>query len=227
MRVTVSKPCPSLHCRRIDPDRQYATLALPETIESIAWGTSRTVCVNLPSSFLSQGKLIPLTILPVTIELELDDQNASFSSDVPWELTRPRLVGDVCELDQTLQNSYAKHLLDGKSLPMYMHGLYSVKSAIPSGVRFSLPIARGFTRLSTVYVTLWDGSDKWVRRFTHPNSGSPNTTAEDDLEWNMTTGEDRWPSFNCDSTQEAMYRLRLAASSHLGNDLFSIAPYQY
>ena len=204
-----------------------ATLSNPETLASIDQGTSRTVCVNLLSSFLSQGKMIPLTMLPVTIELELDDQNAAFISDVPWEITRPRLVGDVCDLDQALANSYAKHLLDGKSLPMYMHGLYSIKSAIPSASYFSLPIARGFTRLSTVYITFWDSQGQWVNRFYHPEAAEVNSTANDTLEWNLTIGGDRWPSFNCESVQECMYRLRLATSSHLGNDLFSISPFQY
>ena len=136
-------------------------------------------------------------------------------------------MGDVCDLDQALANSYAKHLLDGKSLPMYMHGVYSIKSSIPTGSYFSLPIARGFARLSTVYVTFWDSAGKCVNRFYHPNATSANTTAEDDLEWNLTIGSDRWPSFNCDSTQESMYRLRLATAAHMGSDLSTITPFQH
>ena len=203
------------------------TLGTPESFDNIVALASRTVCVDLLSSFLSQGKLSPLTMLPITIEIELGDQNDAFSSDVAWEITRPRLVGDVCDLDQALANSYAKHLLDGKSLPMYMHGMYSIKSSIPTGSYFSLPIARGFTRLSTVYVTFWDSTGKWVNRFHHPNATSANATAEDDLEWNLTIGSDRWPSFNCDSSQESMYRLRLATASHMRSDLSTITPYQY
>ncbi len=94
---------------------------------------------------------------------------------------------------------------------MYMHGLYSVKGAVPPGGSLrSFPNARGFTRLSTVYVSFWDGTGQWVRRFIRPNASSPNTTAEDDLEWNPTIGGERWPSFSCDSAQESFYRPRLA-----------------
>ena len=187
-----------------------------------AFNCSQVFCRKVSSS--------PLTTLPLTIEIELADQHEAFvgTTENLWEITRPRLVADVCDLDQALANSYAKHLLDGKSLPMCTHGLYSVKSAVPTGnSHYSLPIARGFTRLSTVYVTFWNGIDKWVKAFDHPNAGSPNTVAEDDLEWNLTIGSERWPTFNCDSTQECFYRLRLATSAHMGSDLFSFSPCQH
>ena len=145
------------------------TLNGPFTVDAIPADSSRQVCVTLLSSFLSQGKMVPLSMVPITIELELDDADAAFSSSGnDWEITRPRLVADVCDLDQALANSYAKHILDGKSLPFYMHGLYSLRAAVPSGSSlFSLPIARGFTRLSTIY----GATGKWVNSFTHPNAG--------------------------------------------------------
>ena len=78
--------------------------------------------------------MIPLSMLPLTIELELGDANDVFAGAAnSWQITRPRLVGDCCQCDASLQNSYAKHLLDGKSLPMYMQGVYSMISAVPAG----------------------------------------------------------------------------------------------
>lgn len=202
----------------------------PFTVDAVPVGASRQVCVTLLSSFLSQGKMIPLSMLPITIECELDDADAAFSgTGNTWECTRPRLLADCCDLDQSLANSYAKHILDGKSLPMHMHGLYSLRTAVPAGSSlYSLPIARGFTRLSTVYVTFWDGATgKWVNTFTHPSMGQSNIEANDDLQWNITLGADRWPTFNCESTQECFYRLRLAQQAHQGADSFSISPYAY
>ena len=197
------------------------TLNGPFTVDAIPADSSRQVCVTLLSSFLSQGKMVPLSMVPITIELELDDADAAFSSSGnDWEITRPRLVADVCDLDQALANSYAKHILDGKSLPFYTRGLYSLRAAVPSGSSlFSLPIARGFTRLSTIYVTLWDGATgKWVNSFTHPNAGESNIEVNDQLQWNITLGAERWPTFNCESTQESFYRLRLAQQAHQGTD---------
>ena len=210
----------------------YATASLnaPFATDPIPEGGSREVVVTLLSSFLSQGKMIPLSLLPISIECELDDVNAAFDGELNlWEITRPRLLGDVCDLDQALANSYAKHILDGKSLPMYMHGLYSVKAAVPSGSSlFSLPIARGFTRLSTVYVSFWDGATgKWANRFAHPTAEGLNVEAADTMSWNLTLGSDRWPTFDTTSTQESFYRLRLAHQAHVGSDSLRISSSHY
>ena len=35
-----------------------------------------------------------------------------------WSMSDVRLVGDVLSLDSALQNSYAEHVLSGKSLPI-------------------------------------------------------------------------------------------------------------
>jgi len=108
-----------------------ASMNVPFVVDPIPADSSRQVCVTLLSSFLSQGKMIPLSMLPITIEMELDDADAAFSgSGNSWEITRPRLVADVCDLDQALANSYAKHILDGKSLPFYCTG------SIPSARQF-------------------------------------------------------------------------------------------
>jgi hypothetical protein len=185
------------------------------------------------SSILSQGKLLPLAMLPLTLEIELGDTNDAFvGSTNDWTITRPRLVGSVCELDQTLQNSYASHILAGKSLPFYLNGIYSVKASVPSGSSlYTLPIARGFTRLSAIYVTFSDmaGNSKWVNHFYNPLHGSEeaNTTVEDTMSYNFTIGSERWPQFDCESIQEAAYRLRLTTAAHLGNDIFSISGQDY
>ena len=40
-------------------------------------------------------------------------------------------------------------------------------------------------------------------------------------------GADRWPTFNCESTQESFYRLRLAQQAHQGADALSISSHAY
>lgn len=138
------------------------TIGMPDMPDPIPANTSRQVCVQLLSPLLTQGKMLPLAMLPLTIELELADKDECFEgTGNNWTITRPRLLADCCDLDQTLQNSYAAHLLSGKSLPIYTHGLYSVRSAIPDGSSlYTLPIARGFTRLSTIYVSFYNNAGK-------------------------------------------------------------------
>ena len=143
-----------------------------------------------------------------------------------WFINRPRLVGDVLTLDNALQNSYAKHILEGKTLPFMMHGLYSVRATIPPGSKlFSLPIARGFTRLSTAYITFYSDAGKWVNEYIAPNTG--NHAEDNEATWNITIGADRYPEFDVDSVGESYYRLRLAQLMHQGNDSFSITPHAY
>ena len=51
----------------------------PELVASIPADASRYVLCQLPSSFLNQGKAIPLSMVPLVLELELGDADAAFS----------------------------------------------------------------------------------------------------------------------------------------------------
>jgi len=212
-----------------------STLNLPATPDPILQDTSRAVIVQLMSNFLSQTKMIPLSMLPLTLECELDpDPDACFAAAGNlFELSRLRLLGSVVQLDQALQNSYAKHLLDGKTLPFYHPGMYSFIAAVPNGSSlYSLPIVRGFTRLSAVYVTFMDGAptgtSKFNNRFFNPaTNGGANTVENDDLEWYIQIGSERWPSFSCTSNQESYYRLQMCTAAHLGTTTLSISPWDF
>jgi hypothetical protein len=118
-------------------------------------------------------------------------------------------------LDNALQNSYAS--------------LYSVRATIPPGsTLYSLPIARGFTRLSACYLSFWDSTGKYVNRFNsmvNLATNNPNTTDTDAASWNITIGADRYPEFDVSSVQESWHRLSLAQLMHTGKDSFSISPY--
>jgi len=191
-------------------------------------GQSRQVCVTLLSPFLAQTKLIPLGMLPLTLELECGEVDDCFDgTGNDWEITRPRLCASVVELDTALQNSYSAHLLSGKSLPFLSDGLFSMKAAVTSEGLFSFPISRGFTRLKTIYVSFGKAANgKWVKNFHHPRTAGANTSANDHMEWYMTLGSERFPVFPCESAQESYYRLRLCEQAH-GSEGPSITPLQY
>jgi hypothetical protein len=206
-----------------------STLDNPAVAEAIPADSERTVVITLMSSFLSQGKMIPLSMVPVIIELEIGEVDDAFAGNGNnWEITRPRLLASVCTLETSLMNSYAQHLLSGKSLPLTMTGMYSVKTSVPAGASlFSFPIARGFTRLSAIYVTFHDGAGKFVNRFYSPLEGQANITVNDDLEWGISIGSEKYPVFNIDSHQESFYRLRMTQLIHAGSDSVSISPVAY
>jgi hypothetical protein len=218
-----------------------ATFDSPGDPDPIPGNKARTVVVKLLSSFLTQGKAIPLNMVPVVIELEIAGADEAFrGTGNEWYITQPRLVADVLTLDNALQNSYASHILQGKQLPFMMHGLYSVRATIPPGSSmYSLAIARSFTRLSTCYFSFWDSSAadtlhpdfQFANRFPSTlrisASSDANTTEQDLCSWNITVGADRYPEFDCSSLQESWYRLGLAQRMHMGTDSFSIGSYQY
>ncbi len=78
----------------------------PADGDAIPAGKSRQLVAHFVSSFLSQGKMIPLNMVPVTMEFELADSDEVFNeSNTSWEIARPRLIADVCQMDQALQNS--------------------------------------------------------------------------------------------------------------------------
>ena len=113
-------------------------------------------------------------MLPLTIELELGDTDDAFTGSTnDWTITRPRLVADVCELDQNLQNSYSSHILAGKSLPFYLNGIYSVTASVPSGssLYFILCLSREDSRAflrSMLRFPTWLAIRNWSIIFTIP-----------------------------------------------------------
>ncbi len=60
------------------------SFADPGLDDPIPGDSSRQVCVQLMSSFLSQGKMTPLHMLPLTVELELDDASVAFAGTANW-----------------------------------------------------------------------------------------------------------------------------------------------
>jgi hypothetical protein len=112
-------------------------------------------------------------------------------------------------LDMALQNSYAKHLLDGKSLPVHYDGIYSMQAAVPNGSsQYTLPIVRGFTHLNKVYITFSTEASADVTTFSSPLAGAANQSSNDTFSWWVTVGSERYPAFDVTSVQESMYRLR-------------------
>jgi hypothetical protein len=197
-----------------------ATLGTPGAPQEIPAGQARTVMCQLSSSFLSQGKYLPLSFLPIVIELELDDATAAMDGvAIDWQIERPELVGDVCHLDVSLANSFAKFMLEGKSLPIAYQGVYSVQASIPGGSSlYSLPIARGFTRLNKVLISFKTAAGKESTNFEAPLNNQANTAANDVFSWYLMLGSERFPSFDVTSLQESFYRLRQTMPGQLALD---------
>ena len=46
------------------------------------------------------------------------DTGKATNTSIDWEISNPRVVCDVCTLDNNLNNEYVKHPLEGKGLPI-------------------------------------------------------------------------------------------------------------
>ena len=95
---------------------------------SLAKDASAIVGVTLCSGLLNQDKIISLKYAPLVCALELVGSPSDCLDTVltpgvanshSWKITEPQLKCDIVELDSELQNSYAAHLLSGKSLPIH------------------------------------------------------------------------------------------------------------
>ena len=126
-------------------------------------GESAVVAFTLCSGLLNQDKFISLKCAPLVFELELvgsptDCSNTNGAHSASWKITEPQLKCDIVELDSELQNSYASNLLSGKSLPIHFSS-YATNVQTATGKDNSLHIARAFTRLKSVCVSMFQTSN--------------------------------------------------------------------
>ena len=140
------------------------------SFRGIPGGQKLTVLFKPLSGILSQNKMLPIRYAPVTLELELvDDANEpivssvtgntvnDFKADntsVSWSITNVQVKVDVCTLDNALDNSYAQHLLSGKSLPISYNTFVSQMQTVAGQDAPSINVSRALTRLKSVFITL-------------------------------------------------------------------------
>ena len=145
-----------------------------------------------------------------------------------WVLQNVMLKADVVTLDNSLDNAYAQHLLEGKSLPInystYVSQLMSIQS---SGGVFTANVTRSFTRLKSVFATFLSHSKlaadtgsltiKDWNYFYHPMASyapgarySPN----DEMELQIQVGSKLMPEYPVKTTREAFTQLRKCLGIH-------------
>ena len=70
-----------------------------------------------------------------------------------FEISNVQLTCDLVTLDNSLDNEYAQHLLDGGNLPINFSTFTTASQAI-SNVKAIVNVQRAFTRMKSVYVSL-------------------------------------------------------------------------
>ena len=228
--------------------------AVPNNYPGIlAKGGFQTVSLRFLSGIFNQDKFLPIRYCPITIELELVNQNTdpvvaqyassqvtAFESKVSttWNIQNVMLKADVVTLDNALDNEYAQHLLEGKSLPIsyntYVSQLLSLQT---SSGNFSANITRSFTRLKSVFATFMQSTQcantnqtpgdyssdyrKDWNMFYHPMIQNTNKTTgivpytpANELELQIQVGSKLFPEYPCKTVKEAFYQLRKCLGIH-------------
>ena len=176
---------------------------------------ARRVMFKPMLGLLNQEKLIPLRYCPIQIELELVNQQADavttetaegFSNGVNWNISDIQCKCDLLELDSSLQNEYASHLLSGKSLPINFNTWNHTNQSTGLDKNFSVHITGAVTRLESIFITLHkaDGvAYKQVNDFYHPCSTNGHLTLANEHSYQVQIGAKLVPEYPVNSLAES------------------------
>ena len=120
-------------------------------------------------------------------------------------------ANDLLELDSSLQNEYASHLLSGKSLPINFNTWNHTNQSTGNDKNFSAHIARAVTRLKSIFITLHkpDGvAYKQVNDFYHPCSSNGALTLANEHSYQVQIGADLVPEYPVNSLAESYSKLK-------------------
>jgi hypothetical protein len=229
----------------------------PSTFRGIAAGEHQTVMFKPLSGLLNQNKYLPIRYCPLTIELEIVDSMSTpvlsklsdsgdtnftaVNTSVDWEIMNVQVKCDLCTLDNALDNSYAEHLLSGKSLPINYNTMVTQVQTITGQVRPRINVTRALTRLKSVFVTLdkdlaledtTKGRKDWNDFFSplhlENQNGDFRNVRDGEFEFQLQIGSKLFPEYPIRSHAEAYYQLKKTLgvqASALHN--FDITPTEY
>ena len=250
-----------------DPHKWYSKEQNASNYDGVDPSKNLVVLFKPLSGLLSQNKMLPIRYAPITIELELVDTAEEPVISVPsgitpidlsyatgqeltqancstsWSINNVQVKVDVCTLDNALDNSYAQHLLTGKSLPISYNTFVSQMQTIAGQDAPLINVSRALTRLKSVFVTLnkdilGDRLKLYGRRnwndFFSPlsiDNFSRNTVKHNpdgEFEFQLQIGSKLFPEYPIRSHNEAYYQLKKTLgvqASAVRN--FDITPNEY
>jgi hypothetical protein len=191
--------------------------------------------------------MIPIRYCPITIELELVN-NATIpilstltgtgtgnftaaNTSLLWLMQNVQVKVDMCTLDNSLDNSYAEHLLSGKPLPInfntYVSQMQSLLSSADAGQqKVRLNVTRALSRLKSVFVSLdktpdlsitadvpyYLGRKEWNEFYSpmqpYAKGAYNKFDSEGEFEFQLQLGSKLFPEYPVRSHAEAYYQLR-------------------
>lgn len=237
-----------------DIQQDFSTPFTANSFPGIKGGQHRTVLFKPLSGLLNQPKYLPLRYCPITIELELaNDINGAIISDTTgsvftdantsklWQIQNVQAKCDVCTLDNSLDNSYAEHLLSGKALPINYNTFISQIQSTLSGsngqkdIRHN--ITRSLSRLKSVFITFdkevagepsYIGLKNWNHFYSPMATIGTGYDVNGEFQLQLGLGSKLFPEYPMTSHSEAYYNLRKVVGQQSStNHSIDIDYYEY
>ena len=126
---------------------------------------SSTLCTELVNAFTD------VTVEHHSIPDQAGVAQAIWSdanSSNEWYIDNVQLKCDLCTLDSALDNSYAEHMLSGKSLPINYNTYINQTQNITGQVDIAINVSRAISRLKSVFINF---SKKTSKNRISPNRG--------------------------------------------------------
>ena len=212
-----------------------ATLQISSgTLAPIAASDARTMICSLEIlGLLNQHKWIPTGLMGggLVLELELNsDATYATSGSTDWVIENPAIFCDEKILDSQLQEKYVQHVLSGKSMPISLKAMSTTLHIVTSS-DFTVALARGFSRLDAIILTLYDTAQsgtKALNTFFHPaGSGTALAKSGDAVKLQVQCGSKKYPEYEISSMAEFYMRLQGALGIMSGESSMNISGRQY
>ena len=185
--------------------------------------TNATDCIINPNDFDESDTALSADIRNRFTVAVAGDVGKATNTSIDWEISNPRVICDVCTLDNNLNNEYVKHLLEGKGLPItYTTYITQSQNIKGSTDNISVPVIRSVSKLVASFVTFYKSgdpsfgyeyADKEFCRFYHPHQAhnpldSGIYEKNLDLEFQIQLGSKLYPEYPCNSITQCFYHLR-------------------
>ena len=219
------------------------------TAFGIAGGQHIPVSMKILSGVLNQPKFLPLRYMSggLSFEFELvsDATDPLITADgavfttantsASWEIENCQIKADVLTLDNSLENSYAEHIMSGKSLPINFNTFITSNQTV-GGQNISVSVSRAVTRLKGLFLTFYkdlgDATDhyekEWSRMY-HPmvNVAGQAYDPGYELEYQIQLGAKLYPEYPVRSLSEAFAQLRKTVGLNYGHHAVDLDAHQY
>ena len=186
--------------------------------------TNATDCIINPNDYDESDTGIDAGIRNRFTVAVAGDTGKATNTSIDFEISNPRVVCDLCSLDNNLNSEYSKHLLEGKGLPITYTTYITQSQTVKGSTDISVPVIRSVSKLVAAFPTFYKAGDpstgyeycdKEFCRFYHPHQNHEPLDAgiydkNKDLEFQIQLGSKLYPEYPCNSITQCFYHLRKA-----------------